>query len=210
MKHSILLFLAFISFIGCQSSETQIEDQKVSEVEEADTLKAYNPLLPNPATGKIEEYLEWSSISINNKLPLNTTLKDLNTVLGKPDSVASINWAETCSSNFKSEDSKLAYYKGMEFELAGDSLYFQLNDFRKDPKVFLQIGNLRLDHTTTLNDIKKYFPNAVKNIDKMNVYGVEGEVESIVLSPSKELSEGHWLLMFQQGKLIRIEDWFPC
>ena len=146
MKHKLLLFITSVSLLCCQSPDVRVEDQKTATADAADSGQAqsYNPLLPNPATGEITEYLLWESISINGRLPLATTVKNMEAVLGKPDSVVSINWSETCVSNFKSEDSKLAYYKGMQFEQYGDSLYFKVNDFRKNHNVFLQSGSLRL------------------------------------------------------------------
>lgn len=213
-QYFLLLFTS-VSLFCCQSPNAPMEKQEISAVEASDSLhaQAYNPLLPNPATGEISEYLEWSSIKINNRLPLDTREGTIQTVLGKPDSVVAIDWAGTCSSNFISDDSKLAYYSGMQFEKSGDSLYFQVNDFQKNHEAFLQSGSLRLDHTTTLDDIRKHFPNAVKNVSKLGVYGLDDVSElmdAIVLPLSKELSEGHWILMFQDGKLRRLDYWMPC
>ena len=60
-----------------------------------------------------------------------------------------------------------------------------------------------------MEEVKKLFPNAAKNVSKMDVYKI-GEVDAIALPRSKTLSDRHWLLMFQTGKLIRIDDWSPC
>lgn len=205
MKNKLLLLVLQVSFLGCQSPDTtETEQQKETVLEESSTI------VPTAATGENKEYLEPFSIRINGKYPLVTSVKNINSLLGKPDSIATINWAETCSSDFRNEDSRIAYYKGIEFEQFGDSLDFQTIDFSKNKNLFLQSGDLKLDGSTTLDEIGKRYPNAVKEISK-GFYQIDGKTtDSIVLPPSKELADGQWILMFQDGKLIRIDDWFPC
>ncbi|WP_114783205.1 hypothetical protein [Botryobacter ruber] len=204
MKNKLLLIILQASVIGCQTQGAEAEQQAYSL-----PIEPAKPVVQADAARENTEFLDWQSIRINGKFPLATTIDNINSLLGKPDSVTTIDWDDTCPSDFKSQDSKLAYYGGYHFEQFGDSLDFQSIDFRKNKSVFLQSKSLKLNATTTLEEIKKSFPNAAKNIYKMNVYEI-GEVEAITLPPSKALSDGHWLLMFQDGKLIRIDDWFPC
>ena len=99
--------------------------------------------------------------------------------------------------------------RGYEFEHFGDSLYFQSVTFGQNKDLFLQSNDIKLNSSTTMEEVKKLFPNAAKNVSKMDVYKI-GEVDAIALPRSKTLSDRHWLLMFQTGKLIRIDDWSPC
>jgi hypothetical protein len=205
MKTKLLLLVLLISIIGCQSPDADTGQQEATVPE-----KQSAAIVQTAATGENKEYLESSGIRLNGKLPLVTSVKDINSLLGKPDSISAINWDETCATDFRSEESRIAYYIGIEFEQFGDSLDFQTIDFRKDKNLFLQSGNLKLDGSTTLEEISKHYPNAVKEIS-MGSYQIDGKAtDSIVLPPSKELSERQWVLMFQGGKLIRIDDWFPC
>ncbi|PRY08985.1 hypothetical protein CLV24_11936 [Pontibacter ummariensis] len=204
MENKLLLPILLVSILSCNTHSTEAEQQ-----ENALPIESSNPVAQAVVTGKNVEYLDWKSVRINGKFPLTTTVQNINGLLGKPDSVNSINWDETCSSDFRSEESKLAYYSGYHFEQFGDSLDFQSVDFRKSKGLFLHSNDLKLNSSTTLEEIKTRFPNAAKDIEKMDVYEI-GEVDAIALPPSKGLSDGHWLLMFQNGKLIRTDDWFPC
>jgi hypothetical protein len=204
MKTKLLLLALLIPVLSCQSPDADAEQQEVTMPEEQSTI------VQTAATGENKEYLDPSGIRINGKFPLVTSVKNINSLLGKPDSINTINWGETCFSSFRSEDSRIAYYKGIEFEQFGDSLAFQTVDFRRDKNLFLQYRNLKLNSSTTLEELAEHYPDAVKEIRK-GFYRIDGKAtDSIVLPPSKELSDEHWILMFQEGKLTRIDDWFPC
>jgi hypothetical protein len=213
MKTTILLLLSQVFLLSCNSpnSEAGKQDNYLPKASRENLqAEASPPVLQSYPTGENDEYLEWGSILINGKLPLMTSVKNMESFLGKADSVISINWDNTCSSRYASEDSKNAYFGGMKFEQFRDSLDFQQINFSKDHSIFLQSGSLKLNHATALDEIKKHFPKAVKDIRK-GFYLIDGkETDAVNLPPSKELSDGQWILMFQNGKLIRIDNWFPC
>lgn len=200
MKTKLLLVIPLITLFSCDSPNAEVDKQEVTS----------NPVGQSAPIGENKEYLDWSSILINDNLPLTASVKSIEGLLGKADSVVSIDWSSTCSSGYRSDESKNAYFGGVEFEQFRDSLDFMQVNFSQDHSVFLQSGDLRLDHATTLEDVKKHFPNAVQNIGKGD-YIIDGkETDAINLPPSKELSDRHWILMFQDGKLIRIDFWTPC
>ncbi len=203
MKSKLLLPLILVSLWSCHTNSTEAEEQESALAVER------TPPVSLAATGEPAGYLDWQSVRVNGKHPLATSIHSLDELIGKPDSVISIDWNETCLSGFRSEDSQIAYYGGYQFEQFGDSLYFQSVDFRKSKDIFLQSNDLKLRSTTTIEEIRERFPDAAKGIKKMDVYEI-GEVDAIALPPSQDLSDGHWLLMFRNGKLIRIDDWFPC
>lgn len=200
MKTKLLLIIPLIILLSCDSPNAEVEKQ----------LGISNTIGQSAPTGENEEYLDWSSIRVNSKLPLTASVQSIEGLLGKVDSVVSIDWSSTCSSGYRSDESKNAYFGGVEFEQFGDSLDFMHINFSQDQSVFLQSGALKLDHATTLIEVKKHFPNAVKGIGNgyYNIYGKE--TDAINLPPSKELSDRQWILMFQDGKLIRIDLWTPC
>ena len=202
-KHIVVLLIVF-SVLSCNTRST--EEKQEENTTSIDSIK---PAAQATVIEEHDEYLDWRSVRINAKVPLATTVQNFERILGKADSVNSINWEVTCSSTFRSEDSKLAYYRGYEFEHFGDSLYFQSVTFGQNKDLFLQSNDIKLNSSTTMEEVKKLFPNAAKNVSKMDVYKI-GEVDAIALPRSKTLSDRHWLLMFQTGKLIRIDDWSPC
>ena len=214
MKTKLLQLLSLVALLSCHSpnAETEMKEGHSPDAGKDVLLPeaTSTPIDQTSRTAGNEEYLDWNSIRINGKLPLTTSAKNIEGILGKADSVVSIDWNNTCASVYRSTASKNAYFKGVEFEQFGDSLDFQLVNFTKDHSVFLQHGNLKLHHATTLEEIEKHFPNAVKDISK-SYYIIDGkETDAVNLPPSKELSDGQWILMFQDGKLIRIDYWFPC
>jgi hypothetical protein len=204
MKNKLLLALLLVSLWSCHSNGTEAEEQESTLAAEP-----IPPVALAAATVEPAGYLDWQSVRVNGKYPLATSIHTLDELIGKPDSVISIDWNNTCSSGFRSEDSQIAYYGGYQFEQFGDSLYFQSVDFRKSKDIFLQSNDLKLSSSTTLEEIKGRFPEAASRIKKMDVYEM-GEVDAIAIPPSQDLSDGHWLLMFRNGKLIRLDDWFPC
>jgi len=213
MKIKLILLIAQLVFLSCQSSNNESEKQE-SRLPEASTntlaSEASSPIVQTSPTGQNDEYLDWGSIRLNGKIPLVTSVKSVEELLGKADSVVSLDWNETCLSIYRSQDSKDAYFGGVQFEQFGDSLSFKLVNFSKDHRVFLQSGELKLNHATTLEEIKRHFPKAVNDI-REGFYLIDGkDTDAVNLPPSKALADGHWILMFQEGKLIRIDYWFPC
>lgn len=67
-----------------------------------------------------------------------------------------------------------------------------------------------MNSSTTLTELKKIFPNAVKNIVTMDVYG-EGKLQTIQLrEDEKGISDGHVNIFIRNGKLYFMHWWFPC
>ncbi|NEM96064.1 hypothetical protein [Pontibacter burrus] len=213
MKTKLLQLLSLAALLSCHSPNAQVENQDGHSPDAGkDVMReaTSSPVDQAPRIAENEEYLDWNSVRINGKLPLTTSVKNIEGILGKADSVVSIDWNNTCSSGYRSAASKNAYFKGVEFEQFGDSLNFIQVNFSKEHNVFLQRGNLKLNHATTLEEVEKHFPNAVKDISK-SYYIIDGkETDAVNLPPSKELTDRQWILMFQDGKLIRIDNWLPC
>jgi len=209
MRNKFLILLAQVMLLCCQSPNSSTEKQ-VNDSDKAVGVAANNekqnisPIAGRQTSKEPREYLDWRSIRINNKFPLITTVKNIEGFLGKPDSVVKVDFDEICPSDFRSEDSKIAYYGGVHFEQFGDSLDFMSIDFTTEKKIFLQSGNLKLDHATTPEMIKEHFPTIMKDYVKGAI------IDDIGLPPTKELSDGQWLLRFEGGKLISFDDWFPC
>ncbi len=152
-----------------------------------------------------DEYIDWNNVRINGVLPPIGTTKLLYKALGKPDSIITPNIE--CAS-FYDKAYKTAYFKGSSFELYGDTVIISTINF-KQSGMTLTAGKLVLNGNTTLADIAKVFPNAVK--DKSNVVvDTFGEVISISVNTGKTLADDAWELMFKDGKLVQMDYWTPC
>ncbi|WP_299706829.1 hypothetical protein [uncultured Pontibacter sp.] len=152
MKTKLLFLISQITLLSCQSpvADTEKQENRFSEVS-IDSTQVEESVtdLQSSAEEENSEYLDWQSVRINGKLPLIASVKQIEALMGKADSVVTIDWDNTCSSRYRSSDSKDAYYGGYEFEQFGDSLDFQGVDFRKGEDVFLQVNNLKLSGATT-------------------------------------------------------------
>lgn len=209
MKNNLLVFMAQAFLLCCQSPSIPTEKQEGNPfkgVANTPYSKIHRSVQKSPAA-KTSNYLDGRSIRIKDQFPLIAPVKDIEGLLGRPDSVVQVDFDEMCSSDFRSENSMIAYYGNgsMDFEQFGDSLDFQSVDFSKDKEIFLQSGDLKLHHATTLTEINARFPNA-----RIEYTQAGDTIDTVILPPSKEPADGYWLLMFRDGKLIKIDDWFPC
>ncbi|WP_155845735.1 hypothetical protein [Chryseobacterium gregarium] len=63
---------------------------------------------------------------------------------------------------------------------------------------------------TTITDLQKIFPNAVRDIGNMDVYG-EGKLQVIQLREDQNnISDGHINTFLKNGKLYFMHWWFHC
>ncbi|AKQ45848.1 hypothetical protein TH63_09650 [Rufibacter radiotolerans] len=210
MKNPLLLLVASFCLMNCQSPQQQTEEKAAihESAEQAATVESGKVTATNHQT-TATEYIDWNSIKINNLLPLDANTKDLEKVLGKADSTVTPDYKNICNNcHFCTEQIpafKYVYVKGVHFEQLKDSLIFWSADFTLDKSLFLQSGKLRLDHRTTLQEVEKHFPEAVKGLTK------EETTDWIRISPSKQLTDGSFLLEFgKDGLLRKFYYHFPC
>lgn len=159
------------------------------------------------------EVIDTDKIYFNGKYKRFFTLKDFETKIGKVDSIRLINNEETCSTIFEntSESEKnihqYLFKDGSRFENYDQQV--AIDEFKFSNGNFLKYDNFILDSTTTIGNLKKIFPNAVKEIKQINVKD-EGTLEVISLKENNNTSDGNILLFFKNGRLYTIHWWFPC
>lgn len=149
-------------------------------------------------------------IRFNGKTERIFDLKDFEKVFGKPDSIKLMADESPCTSIFEEgtmEDQYL-YKNGSCFENSKEQV--GVNEFGFLNGNFILYKGQRIDAKTTLDDIKKIFPNSVRNIDKPG-RPEEGELPVIRLREDKEgISDGHINIYFKNNKIHSILWWFPC
>ncbi|ALJ00071.1 hypothetical protein DC20_15190 [Rufibacter tibetensis] len=197
--------------MSCNTTEPKEEQKEITSqinvISEADTsiqTPGASSNYPPPT-----EYIEWSSIKINNVLPLNTNAEQVKGFLGMADSTTTPDYDNICYNchfcNEKIPPFKYVYFKGIEFEQLNDSLEFWSADFTLNKSLFLQSGNMRFDHRTTLEEVSRIFPKAVK------AKQVEEAYIMVSISPSEQLVDGSFILEFNRsGYLTMFYYWFPC
>jgi hypothetical protein len=154
------------------------------------------------------EFIDWSSVKINGKLPFITNTKDLYQSLGQPDSIVTPVYEDVSIAYFYNDKFKFAYFKDSEFEICGDTAVLSYLNFERQPGLVFNAGSLTLSHNTTLDELKKIFPKAVKSRGKSIVDKI-GKCTGISLATSKYYNDDLWLLFFRKGMLIRIDYWIP-
>lgn len=160
------------------------------------------------------EVMDAKKILFDGKLPRFFSVQEFKTHFQKPDSTALLIDIQPCSYIFEYEDgSKDAddeywYKDGSRFERSKDKL--AVDEFRFIKDRFILYKDLKLDSSTTVNDLKNHFPNAVKAIGELTVQK-EGKLQVIILHEDHQnLSDGQIRLFLKEGKLYFIHWWFPC
>jgi hypothetical protein len=165
-------------------------------IQKTDAVKAVNP-----------EYLDWKTLKINNQLPLLCKKAELIKLLGTVDSIKTPHYEDICASYFDSAF-KYLYFGESQFETSGTMAVVSIIDFESS-NIKLVSPMITLDKSVTLEKIKQLFPLAVKNAELIEV-DKKGKVLSIKIATSKKDTDDAWLLLFRNGKLIRIDHWIPC
>jgi hypothetical protein len=154
------------------------------------------------------EFLDWNSLKINNRLPLLCKKSEIIELLGQPDSIVVPNMNDICVSYFEGEF-KYIYFGKSQFETKGDKVVISSILFGDNNRVKINNGSIVLDNSMTIDKLASIFPNAVKL--KYEVTLDMGEKAMCVrLETSKVGGDNAWVLLFQNGKLIRIDFWMPC
>ena len=154
------------------------------------------------------EFIDWNLVRINGKLPMITNTKDLYKLLGQPDSIVTPNYDDVSVRYYDLKEFKYAYIKESQFEIYGDTAVISFLNFEKQPDLEFKAGTLTLNHNTTIAELRKLFPKAVKERSELIVDQM-GRLMGISLETSKYMVDAAWLLFFRKNKLVRLDFWMP-
>jgi len=212
MKTTITIFLILLTCACGLIKPVSKRDNNADVNTTLDTLNKYYPdsnyVYKIDSSKTNAEFIEWDSVRINGILPLITNTKDLYQLLGQPDSIVTPVYEDVSIAYFYNDKFKFAYFKDSEFEISGDSAVISYLNFEKQPGMVLNAGSLTLTHNTTLAELKKIFPQAVKSKYKFIVDKI-GKCTGISVATSKYYNDDLWLLFFRKGRLIRIDYYIP-
>jgi hypothetical protein len=105
-------------------------------------------------------------------------------------------------------EDKYLYKDGSRFENNKDQV--AIDEFRFNNNNFLKYDTTILNSSTTTDDLKLLFPNAVRKMETLDVLG-EGKLQVIQLrEDDNTISDGHINLFLKNGKLYYMHWWFPC
>ena len=158
--------------------------------------------------------MQESDILFNGKLTRYFSLDDFGKVFGKADSIKLMSEEAPCNYIFENEDGskdmedKYLYKNGSRFENTKNKV--AVDEFRFTKNNFILFKGIKLNSSTTIKDLKKLFPNAIKDIGTMDVYG-EGKLQEIELREDENnVSDGHLKIFIKNDKLYFMHWWFPC
>ncbi|MVN21199.1 hypothetical protein [Mucilaginibacter arboris] len=192
-------------FISCRNASTNVA---MVDSKAANATKSIDTTVKQNLSAGNREYIDFNSVRINGKLPLITKTTLLYKLLGKPDSIVVPNMDNICTS-FYDKPFKQAYIKKSNIEIYGDTAVVTSINFESRFSLDLKTKTIRLNHNTTLLELQRLFPNAVKSQTELDVDKL-GKAVSVSLALSERFSDGSWLLFFKNGKLVRIDYFMPC
>ncbi|MFD0793648.1 hypothetical protein ACFQZX_08465 [Mucilaginibacter litoreus] len=212
-----LIFCLTMASCGGNTSETSKKpEQRTDSLKDFQNSITYSRQGDKSihGTNNAIEVMAEKDILLNGRLKRYFTLNEFKSVLGEPDSSKLLSDIEPCTNIFQGADgsvdpeAKYLYKNGSRFECSQDKI--AIDEIRFTNGDFLVFHRYKLNKNTTLADLRRIFPNAVKNIGTMNVAD-EGTLQVLKLREDDDnVSDGHVNLFIKNGKLYFIHWWFPC
>ncbi|WP_046245761.1 hypothetical protein [Hymenobacter terrenus] len=204
MKHLLPLAPILFCLAACQSNPKS--DAAAPQPARQEPAKV-QPVKPELDTS---EHIELSMVTINGQPWVQQTTKQLKNQLGRPDSIAK--GAVECGSQLdipmNSPDGDFWYYGKTMYEVNGSqAMLYKFNV--TSGKFQGKIGKLVLDKNTTLEDVRRFFPESAKQAETPAI-GRPGEVMNLPFYYKGEQVDTYLNLIFQKGRLQEVEFWSPC
>ncbi|MDO7852036.1 hypothetical protein [Hymenobacter convexus] len=187
---------------GCQSSPAVPTEVPVTAVPAPSASVAAVPVNP--------EHIEASMVTVSGLPDEEVTTQQLIRQLGRPDSIAK--GAVECGSRLAvpkgSPNGDFWYYGKTMYEVSGTHAI--LCSFNVTSGKFRgKVGKLVLNQNTTLEDVRRYFPEAAKEADKPATSRA-GEEMSLPFFYNGVPMDEALILLFKGGRLQAVEFFSPC
>lgn len=212
MRNLTILFIILITVSCKDKNEVLIESSK--PVVETEETKINEKTDATKIADSLNEVMNEEDILFNGKLKRYFSLKEFEDVFGKVDSIKLMSEEEPCSYIFENEDGskdmedKYLYKDGSRFENTKEKV--AVDEFRFTKSNYILFKGNKLNSYTSITDLQKLFPNAMKSIGIMDVYK-EGKLQVIELREDENnVSDGHIKMFIKNGKLYFMHWWFPC
>ena len=188
-----MMFVFFaLCLLYCQSKEKNNNGDRI------DNLQAGYHCID--LTKLNRECLDIDSIIISSNIPIKSTVKELFSILGRPDTIIPVlpDFIHTPQGNL---DSRVIYYKDIRYYTIKESAYIQSINF-EGTDIQVTHPKIVLSKSTTIMDLQRVFP--------LSGYMLRGGGQTfngfMELRTSKRWDVGAiWFLVFKQSKLIRLD-----
>lgn len=207
MNHLSRLAPIFLCLAACQSNPAP----PATTTTPASRLPAAAPpAAPTPPANR--EHADAATFNISGLPDAQLTTKELTRRLGRPDSIAK--GAVECGSRLANilmdaPDGDCWYYGKTMYEVSGNQAILLRFDVTTG-RFKARLGKLVLDRNTTLDDVRRFYPESAKEADKPAGPGQTGEVMGLPFIYKGEGSDESLDLQFQNGRLQAVEIFSPC
>lgn len=210
-----LILMIIISFQSCNKKEERKEPLKSQDglpKAKVDSASSTSSQTVGARKDTLDEVMLADDILFNGKLKRFFNLNDFEKVFGKVDSTRLLSDLQPCSYIFEDEgdgqNDKYLYKNGSCFENSKQKV--GVNEFRFLNGNYILYKGIKIDSKSTVDDIRKIFPNSVRNMDNLDMQP-EGILQVITLREDNDnISDGHINIYFKNNKVHSIHWWFPC
>ncbi|MCA8830921.1 hypothetical protein [Hymenobacter pini] len=206
MKSTVLLSAWLMLLAACQSNPTPPAAQETAAPEPPKPQPAPESNLAAPASEAIQD----SSVTVNGQLHRELTTQALQRQLGRPDRIEK--GAVECGSQLDlpadAPEGDWWFYGKTMYEVNGSHALLHSFDVTTG-KFSGKLGKVTLNQSTTLEDLRRYYPLAVKQAEE----STDGRAEQVVSLPfgyQGEMTDSSLSLLFRNGRLQEVEFFFPC
>jgi hypothetical protein len=166
------------------------------------------PLKAEPAP---PEHIEADMLTITGLPTKEISTAQLTRQLGRPDSIAkgAVECGGSLDLPMDAPNGDIWYYGKTMYEVNGTRAIMLGFDVTSG-KFKGKLGKLVLDKNTTLEDVRRFYPESAKEADKPAGPGRTGEEMSLPYYDKGVPVEGALELLFQKGRLQAVEFFNPC
>jgi len=151
-------------------------------------------------------------LTVNGQLVKELTTSQLVRQLGRPDKIekGAVECGAMLASLNKLDGAKgdMWYYGNTRYEVNGNDAILSSFDVTTG-KFQGKLGPLILNQTTTLQDVRRIFPESAKQADVPST-GRPGEEMSLPFYYKGEQTDESLHLLFKKGHLQEVEFYLPC
>ncbi|SMP07661.1 hypothetical protein SAMN06264346_101677 [Chryseobacterium profundimaris] len=220
IRKGILFIIALISIASCTqdnkkqpnilakkpSDKSMVHVKSLNDSTKIETRKS--------ETDTSIEVMNDKDILYNGKFKRYFSINRFYSLLGQPDSIKFLIDENPCTSIFEepegtpAAEEKYLYKNGTRFENSGEKVAIDKVCFHNGN--FILFKNIVLNKRTSLAQLKKLFPNALKRSRIIEIADI-GKLQVIELREDEDnVSDGLVKIYIYKGRLYSLHWWFPC
>lgn len=156
------------------------------------------------AFGQAPDVIDMKKFTING-ISKNSSINDLVTIFGKPDSIFDPKYdCGPLSPHWNNVEVYLYSYSNIEFHIINGRIEFKEIELEKSVIQFeIKIEDISINQNSTISDLKRYFPNSCESY-------LEKESNIFRLCPCDYCDSEIWFFINENDKIQKIKYHHPC